>query len=799
MKHTVRTLVLIVLLLAGVTTFFGDCLVGNRVLITSNTSFWLPWGHGATPERFAEATYRTDAALTYLPRRVHIADSFASGQFPLWDPYTVGGTPFFADPQTEVLYTSGLEALFMDPARSLGYDVALHFFLAMLGMFLFLGSIDASHAGRMLGAVAYGMSSFFFLRMGHPTFVAAAAWIPYFFFAYEKSKTSARSGVLLLILFLSLGYLAGMPQVLMFGVSALFVYMVIDVIERLIRRDRPAALRNLGVFSLASALALLIVGVHLVPFVEFVRNSRGMGFDFQTMSGKHLWSPIFLLRTAVPGFFGNPVEGTSWIGLLKGEVHPYNSGPMVYCGVAGLALALASLVFIKRSPHLRALLGLGVLSVVVGTSSVALRVIYEVFPPATYSQIDRVSVVTCFALAALAGKGLSLASQSNEPRLRRIFIVVPVVVAFGFACGMAVLSVTGPHLFGSLSKDAASLGGEQWFRTGGSKLLTWVSAGGRMWLDYELRQVELGLIFAVLTALLTWLYVAHRRRPRLAIAGVWLLGLTLVFDLGLAARRYYVNQPSGCLRATEGTDTLSALAGKGSGWRIAGLGASDRVLPDNTPELYGIATFGGLSALYPSGYVDRLALTASSRRLRGPMSPVPGPVADLMCVRYLVTDKIYPELAHSPLTEALLRDARAANRIGVVEVGGERRLGLVLQPGEACSLSIAVPECRYLDFSMAVIGGDIRARDLPTAETFVRGRDGLEVSIAAGTRLETGEGWQDFRLDVSHLAGDRVRIFFRVPEGSGGADSNSSSAIVRFMRCVEVTRWIPAAWRARSL
>jgi hypothetical protein len=765
MAGRTQSAVLVALLALVVAGFFGDVLFGDRVLVTSNTYRWLPWAEYAGPEDLAGKTYRTDSARTYLPRRVYARESLASGDFPLWNPYILGGSPFFADPQTALLYPPGLPLLAAPPAKALGYDVALHVFLAALGMFLFLGAIDTSAAGRVLGALAYSLSSFFFLRQGHPTFVASAAWLPYLFFAYERSRRSARSGGLLLMLFLSLGYLAGMPQVFAFAVAALLFYAALDGLEALIRGDRSFVWRNFRVMCVAAGVALLVVCVQLVPFVEYVRNSEGLGFTLESMSRDHLWQPVFLLRTLVPDFFGNPVDGTSWIGLVKGPVHPYNSGFMVYCGMAGLGLALASLVFLRRSRHIRAFFGLLVLSIGAGTSVLLLRLIYAVFPPAAYSQIDRVSVLACFALAALAGKGISLARAPEGAALRRGFIAIPTGLAGALALGLLFLRLRGLDLLSGFAREAGGLTGEIWFRTGGFRLVEWLEqAGTTRWLQYEMRHVGYALLFACLSAACIWFYVGHRRRPRLGGAAVWVLAVGLILDLGFAARRYYVTQPADCLAETEGIRMLSQAIGKEAGWRMGASGALDQVFPVNTPQIFDIPAFGGLNAFYPTGYVGRLGLAGAISQAAGRSSPLVGAVGDLMCVRYLVCDRPQPDLTVSPVVAAMARSGDLTERLSIVGIGGDRRLSLLVHPGEACSLYTQVPQCRYLDFSLglrsragAVLGPSLGA------EIGLKGRGGESLILNTGPLAEAGETWTDFRLDVSELAGQSVAVVLRVP------------------------------------
>jgi NADH:ubiquinone oxidoreductase subunit K len=774
-RHSV---VLVAVLVAVSVAFFADVLLGGRVLVTCNTYRWLPWARYATPQEAAGETYRTDAARTYLPRRVFAGRSMASGRLPLWNPYMLGGSPFFADPQAGVLYPVNLALLGVDAARAMGIDVAVHFLAAMVGMFLFLGAIRTNAVGRMLGALAYGLSSFFFLRTGHSTFVAAAAWLPYFFFAYEYSKHSVRSGTLLLAVFFSLGYLAGMPQVFMFGVIALLAYALFDSLEAVARGDGRCAMTNGRVILMSASLAFLAVGVQLVPFMEFMRNSRGMGFTLEAMRRDHIWPPVFLLRTVVPDLFGNPVKGTSWIGLVKGAVHPYNSGFMVYCGVAGLALALASLVFLRRSRYVRALFGLLALSLAAGTSVVFLRILYAVFPPATYSQIDRVSVVSCFAIAALAGKGISLAYESEDPAAKKKFVLIPFLLTLATVSGLIFLGLRGTDLISGLSKRVAYLGDEAWFRAGGFRVVEWAGQGGGGWLDYEKRHVGLALVFAGVTALMTWVYVGRRRNPGLARAASWLLVLTLLLDLSLAARRYYVTQPEGCLGRTDGIETLAGMVGEGGQWRIGALGPSDEVLPTNTPEIFGIPAFGGLSALYPSGYVDRIAFAAQLQRTAAPVPPVLGPVGELMCVRYLVTDRAYPELADSPLMRAMLDDVGIRNRLHLAAVGREVRQSLLLGPGEACSLDVYVPQCEYLGFSVGLCGdgaGDGGTQAL--AVTGVR-REGFGTAVAA---VPTGE-WHESKLDVSGIAGTTALIVFRYTGGASGTGGRVAWSRFEFVK-----------------
>lgn len=646
MSPGLRTLLVIAAFAVVVAAFFQDVLFDDRVLITSNTYMWSPWRATASQEDLSGPSYRTDAARTYLPRRDELSRSIASGRFPLWNPDVFAGYPFFADPQSRVLYPVSLMLAPASPASAMGYDVVIHFLIAMVGMYVFLRAAGGTVMGGMVAGVAYGFSSFFFLRTGHPTFIATASWIPWMFYAYERSRRSPRSGGLLLILFMVLGYLAGMTQIFMFSVAALVAYAIEDGCEGMLGGDRWSPLRKLGFMAATGLISALVVAVHLVPFMELLRNSGGPDFSYELMRDQHLWGPVFLLRSFAPDLFGNPVHGTSWVGLVKGVVHPYNIGFHVYCGAGGLVMALAGLVFVRASRHIRGLLLLLILSVGFATSAIMLKMIYTVFPPIAYSQIDRVSVIACFALAGLAGKGISLAANAEAGSGRRRYNAVLMVLALAALTGYMIFAFKAAGLFSGLEPEVRRLGGEAWFEKGGFKVIIWAEQREAAWLAYEKTQVGIGMIFTCLSAALVIAYMRWRKRAIVLAFGSLLL-LTLAADLLLAARRYYVTQPAGCLGRTEGIDFVSSSLAPPGRWRAGSLVYLSSVLPPNLPQIYGIPTFEGLNAISPSAHSRRVAWARGSGDAPGAMGTATGRLGDLMAVRVFIGDGMLADAGYA--------------------------------------------------------------------------------------------------------------------------------------------------------
>jgi hypothetical protein len=643
-----RDAVVYAVLAAIVLIFFSDVIFGDRVLITSNPAYLEPWSSYAGQEDFEGKSYRMDALLTYFPRRVELTRSIRQGRIPLWNPYLFCGTPFFADPQSRVLYPVSLLLVLCDPLDAMGYDIAIHFFIAMVGMYLFLRIIGATRAGSFTAALLYAFSSFFFLRMGHPTFVASASWIPFLFYAYEKARLSERTGTLLLVVFSVMGYLAGFPQVFLLGALALGVYVLHDFANCLLGGRTGAALRDLRVLLVSGLLSAAVVSVQLIPFAEFIRNSVGLGMDSKIMEGLHIWGPVFQLRSVFPGIFGNPVEGTNWLLILKQGLHQYNTGFMVYCGAGSVALAAAGLPLAGASRPLRGLYLVLALAVGVATSAALLGFARTLIPLLSYSQIDRVAVIACFALAAAAGFTFSELTSGRARTYRRFIIPVTALLLVAVLVGGAVFIAKGGSLIERLATRAESMGSEEWLRTSSLEVRSWVYGGEAHWFTYEKAQVFRGMFFFALPSVFILILVGAGpgRRGTAALIGV-LLFTCLACDVLLTSRDYYVSQNRRLFSDTEGVRFLERAEAEPGRWRAAALVDPHLVLPVNIPQVFGLYHLDGRLTIMPEAHAELLAKRTWMPEV---ISEIGDSVStadmlfahDMGCARYMLAPDIIP-------------------------------------------------------------------------------------------------------------------------------------------------------------
>jgi hypothetical protein len=199
-----------------------------------------------------------------------------------------------------------------------------------------------------------------------------------------------------------------------------------------------------------------------------------------------------------------------------------------------------------------------------------------------------------------------------------------------------VFLARGPEIISGLSRRASDLLQEGWFVRSGFALRQWVGGGAERWLDFERGEIVRALVFGGLglASLIVW--VTCRQRARIALAAGILLTATLLFDVGLTARRYYVSQPETSLATTDGIEVVKDMLGEPGRWRIGNLELEETALPSNTPEIYGIPAFDGINALFPSAHADRLNLVMSAGDVSAGMGRATGLIGNVACVRLLV-------------------------------------------------------------------------------------------------------------------------------------------------------------------
>jgi hypothetical protein len=424
---------------ARLAPFAGPALIVVAVLIVEH-AFWL--GGLLTNQH-------EDILGLTLPTYCFLGKSLAAGHIPLWNPFTLGGTPFAADPQSGWAYLPAM-VLFatMSCGRAMRWYLVLQPLIAGLGLYAFLRSERLSRPAATVGGVTLGLVTAISYIGLSIAFAAAVAWTTVLLATasrlFRASSWPARLGWLVAVAVAG-GQLtaAYASDGLALGAGALLAYLVVRVIADL-RGGRSWRL-ELGLVGLLVVAAPLVNLAYILPRLGYLSNATA-AFGYANLI--HLQSHL----TGVPfPPYKAPGSPSVWpLGLVV--------APGSYVGVAALALSFAAF-FGRRLRGLAIGFGaFGLVSYVLSTDAFA-RFAKEHLaglPGFDFYLHDprRFRYGVVLAIAVLAALGLQSFLDAGSSRMRALMLVpgAVVFVLLPFPFGVAH---SGVWVFGLLAGGVA--------------------------------------------------------------------------------------------------------------------------------------------------------------------------------------------------------------------------------------------------------------------------------------------------------------------------------------------------------
>ncbi|MBM3319372.1 MAG: YfhO family protein [Candidatus Eisenbacteria bacterium] len=567
---------LLPLLFVGVAlVVFRGSVFEGRAEIPCNPNRWLPWRLHASAEEIAPPAVNSDTPLAYFPRRVFATERMRAGDLPLWDPFTFTGQPFLANYQSALFYPINLLLYAVEPMRATGWHLLIHFVLAGFFFYRCARSFGLAPGPSAAGALLFELNPFFLTRIGHPTFVATAAWLPLAILAARRLARAPTAGnAAFLAGSLALAAFAGFPQTLVHIAYAVgFCMLLALAMDPEVRKTRAAF-----VFAGSALLAAGIAAVQILPTAELLRLSTRDALDLPTfLSGTH--HPAMLVKTVVPDFFGNPMRENLWSTLFQsgnGLFRQNYVSTLNYFGVLPLAIGLYGLAAGRSRLFL---LGLFLFPLLVLWGTPFAEAAFHL-PGFRFSRPDRLILLPLFANALAFAFGLERLNR----RPRAVSSGVCAVLGLFLLLGGAAALFRDPLVRFFLDGRALVAGG-----------IAELPAGP-VSLDSLAGTVLVSALTTVLLAAVS--LVLLFARPRVGARG-FLAGVLLLAggDLLLFHSRFHLDLPPEIL-FRETPEIARIREELGAHGRIArfGPGATD-LLPPATASLYGIHDVGGINAI----------------------------------------------------------------------------------------------------------------------------------------------------------------------------------------------------------
>ena len=330
-------------------------------------------------------------------------------QFPLWNPFTCGGTSALGDPEFPVLSPLFLlELAFGTPA---GLKLSIYFATAIgaLGMLFLAKKMNMSPlAGLTAGmGLAFGSVNLLEIVEGHQN-ILAFMYIPWIFLtwyiAYQSELKKKYFYTVITAILLTLVFFQGGLYLLMYMTAAFIV------LPFLVKNYKKAIFITLT----AGILAMGLASVKLIPVIYWVHEFQDKAYA----SSAYTLSSIdkILLGRYLHGVENViPNQGSGW--------HEYGA----YIGPVMLVLALLGFITHRKNRFAQGLLIAGTIALFGSSFGPYLKPFFDHVPFIPRSNIARIILFTIIPLCMLSGMGIDWIEKRS--RILKYAAIVLVTLA----------------------------------------------------------------------------------------------------------------------------------------------------------------------------------------------------------------------------------------------------------------------------------------------------------------------------------------------------------------------------------
>lgn len=206
-----------------------------------------------------------DPVFQFEPWRYFAKESIRKGEFPLWNNLNGKGVPFFANPQTAVLYPLNLLYYLFPSYVALNLIPLLKIFLLFFFSFLYFRSLKYKVSTSIVGSTAVAFSAFPFLWLLWPH-TNVFILFPFLLFLTEKLYSSKKQfwWNIAIVFSYFIGVLGGHPETL----AQVCLIHSIYIIWRFNVRFSKIKYILLSILS-----GFLMGAIQIIPFLEYLSKS----------------------------------------------------------------------------------------------------------------------------------------------------------------------------------------------------------------------------------------------------------------------------------------------------------------------------------------------------------------------------------------------------------------------------------------------------------------------------------------------------------------------------------------------
>ncbi len=362
---------------------------------------WLDYKWGYTVGVPVKNALTSDAFSTFFVWKKIMVDMYSQGVIPLWNKYSLSGTPLMATFHSTVFNPANI-LLFL-PTHGWSLYIFLSSVTALISMYVFLGNFIKNKPAKIIGALIFAFSGPMTTWAEFGTAVWAAATLPLLLHFLGKSLTEGKPHQYTLVsIFTVLLVFAGHVQLLTYTFAIIPVYMFF------IYKNNSVQKKSIYLSLMSLILGILMGAVQLLPTSDFYKRSI-RGEENYAASFNYGLSPIKeSVRLMAADIFGNPARGNHF---SPNSYHEYSG----YLGALTLPL-IAYLIFTgSLTPAIIFFLFIFASSLLLVFDNPVSRLIFSLpLPLLTYSSASRLFFITGFSGGALAAFSLEKLSDKKS-------------------------------------------------------------------------------------------------------------------------------------------------------------------------------------------------------------------------------------------------------------------------------------------------------------------------------------------------------------------------------------------------
>ncbi|MBW6440452.1 YfhO family protein [Patescibacteria group bacterium] len=439
MKEKIGDFLVIGVLILAILIFFQEPIYNGFVQSSAKILYSTDSLHindSSAVENFTSNGLLGDTIYQFYPWHKFTLDSIKKFEIPFWNPYVLGGVPFFANYQSSLFeFTRLVSYLLSIPLNHFSFFSAfVELFFAGLFTFLFVRNLKVSRLGSIVSAISFMFSLPLVVWMQHPI-GKVIIWLPLILLCIDKIIKRKFYYISILAFAIAFQFFAGNPEISFFVLLLGLSYAIFRTLNQEYNL-KYSKIKILSILTIPFILGGLIALVQIIPFLELLSQSDMVGVGRTGSAGTNIFEAIFsgqwntwnssegvkefIKNISVafnPNLYGSPVINSWWR-----ETGNYSENS-IYFGFLPFLFSLIAVMFSFKKKNVKFFLVVGISSLFISIA-IPIFVLFNYLPIFNLVNLGRLRLVYVFCGAVLAGIGFDYVFNKENINKKKIIIIV---------------------------------------------------------------------------------------------------------------------------------------------------------------------------------------------------------------------------------------------------------------------------------------------------------------------------------------------------------------------------------------